>query len=48
MYNVYEWKIEKLLNTKSNLRETSFMHFTDFLTFLLFVFIEKQLDISAS
>ena len=35
MYNVYEWKIEKLLNTKSNLRETSFMHFMDFLTFLL-------------
>ena len=41
-------KIDKyLLYAKSSLRKNFFTHLRHLLTFLLFVFIEKQLDISA-
>ena len=41
-------KIDKYFpSAKSNLCENSFTHLKHFLTFLLFVFIEKQTDISA-
>ena len=41
-------KIDKCFSfTKSNLCENPFRHIRYFLTFLLFVFIEKKLDILA-